>query len=241
MDNTFQTSFIPKKPINVESPSSGSSVSIFSFISILVLIFSLVASGGLFLYKNYLSQQKNQAEKSLEASKGRFELNTIKTLELFDKKTNLSKQLISNHTVMTPFFNLLGSLTVPYIQYTKFEINHSDKGVAVSMNGVARDYQYIALQAQTFNNAPGYYFKNVVFSDLVKEKNGNVTFKVSLDVEPTLFSYEKLLSDSTNPFNQRDAMPASSGSVNSLNINTNRAPVEVPIPAEVSEVNLNNQ
>lgn len=166
-------------------------MSILSFVSIVMIVGTLLALGGVFLYKGYLIQQKTSAENSLIASRGRFEPNTIKLLEVFDKRTNVSKQLLSSHVVMSPFFDTLANLTVPSIQYTKFSIETGDKTTSVTMSGVARDYQYIALQAQTFNNAPGFYFKNVVFSDLVKDKKGSVTFKVSFDVDPALFSYEK--------------------------------------------------
>lgn len=191
MDKSFQTSFIPKKPLTIESSSSGGSMSLLSFISIVMIVGTLLALGGVFLYKGYLVQQKTSAESSLIASRGRFEPNTIKLLEVFDKRTNVSKQLLSSHVVMSPFFDTLANLTVPSIQYTKFSIETGEKTTSVTMSGVARDYQYIALQAQTFNNAPGFYFKNVVFSDLVKDKKGSVTFKVSFDVDPALFSYEK--------------------------------------------------
>lgn len=202
MDKNFQTSFIPKKPLTVDSSSSHESMSVLSFVSIVMIVGTIIASGGVYLYKSYLSQQKISAENSLVASKARFEPNTIKLLEVFDKRMSVSKQLLSTHTVMTPFFDTLASLTVPSIQYTKFSIETGEKSTSVTMSGIARDYQYIALQAQTFNSSPGLYFKNVVFSDLAKDKKGGVTFKVSFDVDPTLFSYEKEISK-----------PASSGSV----------------------------
>lgn len=199
MDKSFQTSFIPKKPLTIESSSSGGSMSLLSFISIVMIVGTLMALGGVYLYKGYLVQQKTGAENSLIASRGRFEPNTIKLLEVFDKRTSVSKQLLSSHVVMSPFFDTLASLTVPSIQYTKFSIQTNEKNTSVTMSGVARDYQYIALQAQTFNNAPGFYFKNVVFSDLVKDKKGGVTFKVSFDVDPALFSYEKDVLKPTAP------------------------------------------
>jgi hypothetical protein len=191
MDKSFQTSFIPKKPLTIESSSSGESMSILSFIATVLIVGTLLALGGVYLYKSYLTQQKASAESSLAASRGRFEPTTIKQLEIFDKRTNVSKQLLSSHVVMSPFFDTLANLTVPSIQYTKFNIETTEKSTSVTMSGIARDYQYIALQAQTFNNAPGFYFKNVVFSDLAKDKKGGVTFKVSFDVDPALFSYEK--------------------------------------------------
>ncbi|MCX6755944.1 MAG: PilN domain-containing protein [Candidatus Nomurabacteria bacterium] len=196
MDKSFQTSFIPKKPLLQESYVKSEPMSFFSFIAGVLFVGSLLCFGGLYLYKSFLLNQKSVLEKSLLSSRDSFEPETIKVLELFDLKTNISKQLLSSHTVISPFFNTLSSLTIPSVQYTKFGIDVSEKGASVTMTGVALDYQYIALQAQTFNNAKGSYFKNVIFSDLVlkDKKSGNVSFKISFDVDPALLSYERSVS-----------------------------------------------
>lgn len=232
MDKSFQTSFIPKKPITEVSLQTSEPVSIFSFIAIVLLVGSIVSAGGLYLYKNYLLNQKSISEQSLIAARDSFEPKTIKTLELFDTRTNISKQLLANHMVMTPFFDTLASLTVPSIQYTKFSIDASDKGTSVVMSGIARDYQYIALQAQTFNSAQGFYFKNVVFSELTKDKKGGVSFKVSFDVDPSLFSYEKSV---LNPVQSKQATNSS------VDTNSVAIPVstDVVVPV-VKEIPLDN-
>ena len=196
MDKSFQTSFIPKKPLtSVGSYSEEQPMGIFAFIAIVLFVGSLMTCGGVYVYKMYLTKQKESAEKSLIASRDSFEPTTINTLELFDKRTSVSKNLLSNHTVMSPFFDTLASSTISSIQYTKFNIDTKEKAISVSMMGVTRNYKYIALQSQVFNSSANTYFKNVVFSDLVKDnKTGKITFKVNFDVDPSLFSYSKYAS-----------------------------------------------
>lgn len=191
MENSFQTSFIPKKPIVTETVSSGSSVSLFNVITILLLVVMGIASGGLFLYKNYLINQKEVLSSSLIKVRDSFEKNTIDELDLFDKRTKAAKQILSSHIVLSPMFALLGSITIPQIQYTKFEHQTTDKGFSVKISGVARDYKSIALEADMFNSGNGRSFRNVVFSNLTKQINNYVGFDLTFDVDPALLSYEK--------------------------------------------------
>jgi hypothetical protein len=42
-----------------------------------------------------------------------------------------------------------------------------------------------------FNSAKGRFFKDVVFSNLIRDKGSSVTFNLEFTVDPTLLSYEK--------------------------------------------------
>lgn len=213
MDKSFQTSFIPKKPIATNGLSSENQpLGILAFISIVLFVGTLVSAGGVYLYKTYLIKQKESAEKDLIAIRSSFEPGTIKELEMFDKRTTVSKQLLMSHTVMTPFFTALADSTLSAIQYTKFSIENSEKGVSVVMSGITRNYKYIALQSQVFNSSKNMNFKNVVFSNLVKDKNGNITFSIAFDVNPSLLSYSNYNLNSVPPKGQ-NTPPVVGGSV----------------------------
>jgi len=190
MENSFQTSFIPKKPI-----TSGSSEkeprSFLSIIAIFVLIVSILLSGGLFLYKSFLTKQQVEFSSSLAIARDGFEKDTIDELELFDKRTEAAKQILTNHIVLSPMFALLGKITIPSIQYINFQQQTNDKGFIVNIEGLARDYRSIALQADMFNSVEGSSFKNVLFSNLSKDKNNNISFSLKFEVQPDLLSYEK--------------------------------------------------
>ena len=81
-------------------------------------------------------------------------------------------------------------ITVSSVQYTSFEqVADEDNGFLVRMSGVAKDYRSIALQADMFNSSKGLSFKNVVFSNLVKDKNNNIAFDLKFNIDPALLSY----------------------------------------------------
>jgi hypothetical protein len=193
MENSFQTSFIPKKPISSVGTVSKGPTSLFTVLAIIILVIVAIAAGGLFVYKGYLGRQKESLSVSLLKVRDSFEKETIDELELFNKRTDAAKEILDSHIVLSPVFELIGNLTIPSIQYTKFEHQTSEKGFYVKMSGISRDYRSIALQADVFNSAKGRYFKNVVFSNLIKDKNNYVTFNIEFSVDPNLLSYEKNL------------------------------------------------
>lgn len=193
MENSFQTSFIPKKPITTTTGSGYSRppTSIFTVLSFLLLVMVGLASGGLFLYKNYLIKQESILSSSLERVKETFEKNTLDELELYDKRVSAAKSVLDKHIIFSPMFALLGTITIPSVQYTNFAQDSNSQGFSVKLSGTSSDYKSIALQADAFNSAKGRLFKNVVFSNINKTKNNNVTFDIEFLVDPTLLSYEK--------------------------------------------------
>jgi hypothetical protein len=211
MENSFQTSFIPKKPID-SSASSKEPVSLFLIISIFLLVVSAAASAGLYFYKIYLVKQRDSSSASLSSIRDSFEKSTIDDLDLFNKKTDIANKILNNHIVFSPMFNLLGDITIPAIQYTKFEQENVNGTFYVKMEGLAKDYKSIAIQADIFNGERGQYFKNVIFSNLTKDKTNNISFNLEFDVDPILLSYIKnsslsKVTDSNNPIIPTNPLP----------------------------------
>ncbi|MFA6251145.1 MAG: hypothetical protein WC603_00760 [Candidatus Paceibacterota bacterium] len=190
MENSFQTSFIPKKPIT-SAVSDKAPRSLLLIIAIFLLVVSALGSLGLFVYKNYLTKHKESLSSSLAVVRDTFEKETVDELSLFNKRTETAKQILNNHIVLTPLFTRLGEITIPSVQYTSFSHMTTDKGFVVRIDGLARDYRSIALQADAFNTPKGQVFKDVIFSEIVKDKSNKISFKVEFSVDPTLLSYEK--------------------------------------------------
>lgn len=192
MDNTFQTSFIPKKPIVTDNNiiRRRLPLGMFPIFATILLVIVIFTSVGFFFYKNYLQKQKQDILDSLVLIKDSFDEEVINDLKLFDKRIIATKDVLGSHLVLSPLFQLLGELTIPSIQYTSFNHTTSDNGFFVKITGVSRDYRSIALQADVFNETKGQYFKNVIFSNLVKNKENDVIFDLEFDVDPSILSYE---------------------------------------------------
>lgn len=202
MDNSFQTSFIPKKPINPTLVNKAP-VNVFLVFAMIVFIAVVGVIVGLYFYKGYLVNQKNTLSGQLTTISNSFEPETIKELESFDNRINTAKQVLDNHIVLSPMFERLQELTIPTIQFTEFSHEVINNEFYVKMSGMTKDFKSIALQADEFNTEKGKDFKNPVFSNLAKDKNNYIHFDLEFIVAPELLSYENNLQPtvSSNPTN----------------------------------------
>jgi hypothetical protein len=193
MDNSFQTSFIPKKPVVINS-GTGRKINILMVVSVILLVIIALSSGIMFLYKGYLEKNKQELSASLLKTRDNFNKDTIAQLQLYDKRASVAKEILKNHIVLSPLLKLINDITLSSVQYTKFSHDTKDNVFSVKMSGVAPDYKSIALQADVFSTDKASMLKDVVFSNLVKTKTNDITFDVNFDVDPALLSYLNNLS-----------------------------------------------
>jgi len=193
MDKEFQTSFIPKKTV-IEGPkkvkSGGGIVNLFSFI---IFIASLLSVGGAYLYRESVKTNIEEYKKSLAIAKNQFEPSLITELQILDKRLNAATAILDQHVAVSPIFELLQDSTLPTVRYSDFtyDIDSKTNLVNVEMKGEAKGYNFIALQADLFNENK--FIKNPIFSDLVLDQNGNVDFNLTFSVDKSLVSYESFL------------------------------------------------
>ena len=201
MDNSFQTSFIPKKPIDTSvhpiRTEKKHHKSPFSVLATILFVITLIISGGLYFYKTTLEDARGNLISNIEKVKNSFNQSTIQELELFSKRISSSKEILNKHIMMSPMFELLGDLTIPAIQYTSFYHEDKDGEFLVTISGISYDYHSIALQANVFDEDRNQPFKNVVFSNLNTNQDNYVTFDLSFTVDPRILSYENNLGQSS--------------------------------------------
>lgn len=192
-----------------------------SMLAIFLLALSILVSGGVYLYKSYLIKQEQSLSGSLSKNRDSFEKDTIEELELFNKRTETAKKILSNHITVSALFSRLGEITIPSVQYNSFDYSTNANGFTVSMKGLAKDYRSIALQSDAFNTTKGRSFKNVLFSDLMKDKNNNISFSLKFDVDPTLLSYEKNINNNEMPTSPQVIVPVNEVETPTLPITNN--------------------
>ena len=194
MEQNFQTSFIPKKPILKESAVSARPVGIFFIISLFVLFTILLATGGLYFYKGILAKKITDLENTLNLAKNRFEPSKITELQVLDKRLKASSEILSKHITIIPIFNALEQITMKSVRFTKFIYNLGNEEKAtidIKMSGMAIGYQSIALQSDLF--AKNKNLIDPVFSNLTLDNNGNVIFDLEFSVDPSFVNYKQAL------------------------------------------------
>jgi hypothetical protein len=192
MEQDFQTSFIPKKPMIEHRAVSARPVSPITIIASLILFTVVIASGGLYFYKGIMEKNIAKMKSDLELSKGRFEQSKIIQLQTLDRRLRASSEILSKHITVSPIFETLQAITLKSVRYTKFDYNIDDKAetVTVKMGGQATGYRAIALQSDLFteNNKK---FIDPVFSNLSLDEKGNVNFNLEFSVDPSFVNYKK--------------------------------------------------
>jgi len=194
MEQNFQTSFIPKKPIVKERVAYTQPVGILLVASIIVLFTVLVATGGFYFYKASLLKNIANMESTLVLAKNRFELSKIVELQLLDKRLNAASEILSKHIVVSPIFSILEQITMKTVRFTRFSYSFGTDKVAlvdVKMSGVATGYRSVALQSDLFGANKNLI--NPIFSNLTLDARGNVLFSLDFSVDPNFVNYKQTL------------------------------------------------
>lgn len=194
MDQNFQTSFIPKKPMITEQTRTSQPIGLFAVISIFIFFAVVLGTGALYFYDGILKKNIVQMENDLSLAQNRFEPSKIVQLQVLDKRLNASTEILSKHIAISPIFNALQALTMKTVGYTKFSYDfdgNKNSKIIVKISGIAVGYRSVALQSDLF--AGNKYLIDPVFSNLTLDDKGNVLFDLEFSVDPNFVDYKKTL------------------------------------------------
>ncbi|HUD02715.1 MAG TPA: hypothetical protein VMR46_01670 [Candidatus Paceibacterota bacterium] len=193
MDPQVQSSFIPKKSLDISATRSESSFGLLFLIALLVFITSLVAAGGSFAYTQYLNSAIASKSQSLALAEGAFDPGTIQDLVRLDSRLNQSKTLLASHVAVSGVFAFLSQQTLANVSFGNFEYDLNPDGTAkITMTGTADSFSTVALQSDQFGGNK--LLKDVVFSGITVNTDGSVGFTVTANVDPSVLSYDSSLS-----------------------------------------------
>lgn len=191
METKFQTSFIPKKPITQQvTVSSGSSVSVFFLIAVVLFIGSICAAGGIVVWQKQLNAKQLVLKGNLDKQKKQFDSDFLSVLKQKTAKIAVAKELLNNHLSASDIFNMIGAITVENTRYKSFHMTYdpkSGKSVELSLGGEAKNYETIAYQADVL--AENKYLHNAYLSSPQLQTNGYVNFNLTGTIEPRDIKY----------------------------------------------------
>lgn len=194
-----QTSFIPRKSLAKEGGERETkNVGLFAALPAVIFFIALASSGGLYLYKYFLNNSIVEKSTSLERAKNAFEPALIVQLKNLNSRIESSGEIISNHTIVSPIFSLLEESTLKTIRYNSFDYSYKkdDKKLMINLAGEASSYSSIVLQSDSFSKNK--FVKSNVFSGLNLNDRGYVTFKLEMELDPKLISYEANVTQKEN-------------------------------------------
>ena len=181
-------SFIPKKTTSPEVRKAGG-VDLVFLGAMVVFLITLFSSLGVFLYQNFLKNSIEEGSIMLEREKDNFDVNSINQFSRLSERIRISEILLGNHLDLTGLFEVLQINTLKTVQFKSFDFSLTEDGMAIVMEGTARDYSTVALQSDIFGDHP--LIKDTVFSNLDVNNEGRVVFNFSAIIDKDLVSYKK--------------------------------------------------
>ena len=190
MEPQFQSSFIPKKSVDsgIRVVDAKHPTSIFSVLVWVVVVVTIATSAGVFFYQKLIENQISQAEKNIVAAKDAFQPDTIQQLLNVSNQLAFTQQLLNSHILTEKIFDTLAALTVKKISFNDFSYTNTDGKPSIVINGESQSYNALAEQYDIFQQSG--LVKNPSFSGFVLAKDGNISFKFSADLDPSVVSYK---------------------------------------------------
>jgi hypothetical protein len=198
MEQNFQTSFIPKRPI-VEDRAVAKPVSLFLVVSIVIFFSMVVSFGVIYFFKSSLAKNIVAMNEQLDLAKNRFEPAKISQLQSLDKRLRASNKVLANHIAVSPIFKSLSEITLKTIRFTNFSYesgSEQSNTILVKLSGQSVGYRSIALQADLFSKNKN--FIDPVFSNLTLDEKGNVLFDLEFSVDRSFVDYKQTLLTEAN-------------------------------------------
>ncbi len=197
MAEQFQTSFIPKKTFDIAGEAkSKPRGSILFTAAVIVLVLAVLSAGGVFGYKKFLESSIENKREALQRARSAFEPELIRELSHLDTKIATAEKLLTEHVAISGIFDLLQSATLETVQFTNFGFAVEPEGIRLTMSGVARSFNSVALQSDEF--VKNRFISQPVFSNLALNQRGDVTFSASALIDPAAVSYSGRVESGTS-------------------------------------------
>jgi len=240
MEQNFQTSFIPKKPMVRQDVKYSRPIGFFTVVAFFVLLTVVLVTGALYFYKGVVTRNIQSMANNLKLAKERFEPAKITELQTLDKRLHAANEVLRKHIVISPIFEALQSITMKTVRYTKFDYSYDGTPgsmVKVHMSGVSLGYSHLALQSDLYGQNK--HFIDPVFSHLTLNEAGQVLFDLDFAVDPSFVDYKLTLE--TRQKEQENANPITITPLSNLPANAGGAvekttPTAPAAPASEEEI-----
>lgn len=215
MENRFQTSFIPKRPVVAGANDivrRKGPPSFLLIVGVLVFIVALAATGGLFLYKRTLAASNEQKKLQIEDAIRDFAPELTSQLTVLKSRIDSGKSLLGNHVAFSSVLNLLEVGTAKTVRFTDMTFTYTvdpvtrEQKVNINMKGEAQTYAAVAFQSDMFSKNEN--LRNPVFSDLNLNDRGLVIFNVKADLNPKSILYKNFVSGASSQNNSANSAAA---------------------------------
>jgi hypothetical protein len=182
---TIPTSFVPKQPVSPGSRRGSSGNNIFLYVSLGILIVTLLAAGGVFFYAQYLNSVENAKAAELLAAQNNVSPSAVDSFVRLHNRFIAAEQIITQHVALSQFFTLLASITVQDVHFTSLNITVADdRSAQITMMGDAQNFNALAAESTVFAQQKN--ITSAIFSNITVNKDGTIGFSLAANLTPAL-------------------------------------------------------
>ncbi len=200
-------SFIPQdagRPPSIHRRSGGLG-DLLGLGTIVLFVASAALGAGVFLYQQYLEAESSSKLAQLERAKVAFEPSLIRELTRLDDRMYAADKILSVHAAPSAFFRALQEATLVTVSFRSLDFQATDpQHMTISMVGVARSVNSIALQADLFSKNK--VISGPIFSNIERQSDG-VHFNLSAIVNPLAINYASVLGGFSGTGAQNQIVP----------------------------------
>jgi len=187
MAQEFQTSFIPtgKQTSTSSGMIPGGSFgakkdilgTILFLVTLVIFIITALYTGYSVWYEKKLATEIDQLKVELAEIKKSVVDGEIDAVEKMNNRLKQSADLLSSHLAPMLLFGILEDETLPTVTFSTFLFEADGQNYQITAAGQAANFESIVYQSDVFGETPA--FRDVLFSNLQRTPEGNVTFSFS--------------------------------------------------------------
>jgi hypothetical protein len=209
MEQNFDTSFIPKRPIFKEEAGirRHEPIPVVTLVGFAIFFAALILTGLSFFFHQKEATAVQDLATQLATEKERFNPQAIEELKAMSTRLQFAKQVVDNHVAVSPLLDLVQGVTLKSVYYTGFDLSKDEKtGYKLRLQGKAPDYGLLYAQVEAYRSEPR--IRSVeVGSIQLEERTGGANFEVSLLLSPEVMKYAPAPAPATDT-----SIPASTSS-----------------------------
>lgn len=183
MPSSSDNSFIPKRgPVKRQQSGSSRQVYIFTYISYVLMFSTLLATGGVFLYGQYIDRQLDAEISSLNSEIGSFSGEDLARVTEFDLRLQQASYRLDNSVSVASVFEALQSATIDTVQIEKLNLTRDNDEKFVLTASILTD----SFDSTIFQR--GVFGRSDIISDEVVIESVNTDTQSNQDGEGTVVS-----------------------------------------------------
>ena len=183
MPSSSDNSFIPKRgPVKRKQSGSSRQVYIFTYVSYILMFSTLLATGGVFLYGQYIDRQLDEEIAALNTEIGSFSGENLAKVTEFDLRLQQADYRLQNSVSVASVFEALQSATIDTVQIEKLNLTRENDEKFVLDASILTD----SFDSTIFQR--GVFGRSDVISDEVVIENVNTNTQSNLDTGGSVVS-----------------------------------------------------